>query len=275
MFFPDGAIPASLFWHRASPWPQRRYLQVRRWKENEMAAKAKKGHAKRIPKATTPKLELMTARRSLPLAPAHCGSICFVRASPPPCRPRSRCSAIKCLFAFLFPIGSPERCLACSAWGFWLRCGPVSRRHRRAEFDERLRSRQFRSPFRHSQPRTTPRGGRIHSASRGSLDPIALRMAEKIGAIETGHSRSSLPAARSLGIRRSPSPCCCFVAFGYSSQETPAGPQMPFVSHAQNQLPDVASTPGSPGALRQSGSGSSSPVSGHVRRRALSAIRGQ
>jgi len=64
------------------------------------------------------------------------------------------------------------------------------------------------------------------------------RMAEKIGALETGIPRSSLPQHDPWGIRAAVA-LLLFVAFGYSFSGNAGRPSDAFVSHAQNQLPDV------------------------------------
>ena len=64
------------------------------------------------------------------------------------------------------------------------------------------------------------------------------RMAEKIGPLETGIPRSSLPQRDPWGIRVAVA-LLLFVAFGYSFSGNAGRPSDAFVSHAHNQLPDV------------------------------------
>ncbi len=64
------------------------------------------------------------------------------------------------------------------------------------------------------------------------------RMAEKIGALETGIPRSSLPQRDPWGIRVAVA-LLLFVAFGYSFSGNAGKPSDAFVSHVDNQVPDV------------------------------------
>jgi uncharacterized protein (TIGR02302 family) len=64
------------------------------------------------------------------------------------------------------------------------------------------------------------------------------RMAEKIGTLETGIPRSSLPQRDPWGIRVAVA-LLLFVAFGYSFSGNAGRPSDAFVSHADNQLPDI------------------------------------
>ncbi|AKI03237.1 TIGR02302 family protein [Hoeflea sp. IMCC20628] len=79
-----------------------------------------------------------------------------------------------------------------------------------------------------------------------ATDPLARalweehrrRMAQKIGTLETGLPRSSLPARDPWGIRVAIA-LTLFVAFGYSFSGSAGRPGDAFVSHAHNKLPDV------------------------------------
>ncbi|MEM5470483.1 TIGR02302 family protein [Hoeflea sp. AS60] len=64
------------------------------------------------------------------------------------------------------------------------------------------------------------------------------RMAEKIGTLETGIPRSSLPQRDPWGIRVAVA-LLLFVAFGYSFSGNAGKPSDAFVSHVDNQVPDV------------------------------------
>lgn len=79
-----------------------------------------------------------------------------------------------------------------------------------------------------------------------ATDPLARalweehrsRMAQKIGALETGLPRSSLPARDPWGVRVAVA-LLLFVAFGYSFSGNAGRPGDAFVSHAITTLPDV------------------------------------
>jgi len=64
------------------------------------------------------------------------------------------------------------------------------------------------------------------------------RMAQKIGTLETGIPRSTLPTRDPWGIRVAVA-LLLFVAFGYSFSGNAGRPADAFVSHADDQLPDV------------------------------------
>ena len=74
--------------------------------------------------------------------------------------------------------------------------------------------------------------------ARALWDEHRRRMAEKIGALETGIPRSNLPRRDPWGIRVAVA-LLLFVAFGYSFSGNAGRPADAFVSHATVQLPDI------------------------------------
>ena len=74
--------------------------------------------------------------------------------------------------------------------------------------------------------------------ARALWDEHRRRMAEKIGTLETGIPRSSLPERDPWGIRVAIA-LLLFVSFGYSFSGNAGRPSDAFVSHSGAQLPDV------------------------------------
>lgn len=74
--------------------------------------------------------------------------------------------------------------------------------------------------------------------ARALWDEHRRRMAQKIGSLETGLPRSSLPARDPWGVRVA-IVLTLFVAFGYSFSGSAGRPGDALVSHAHSKLPDV------------------------------------
>lgn len=106
----------------------------------------------------------------------------------------------------------------------------------RAEIDERLET----------ENRIANQAIAVQDDTLEASDPFARalwqehrrRMAEKIGALETGIPRSTLPQRDPWGIRVAVA-LVLFVAFGYSFSGTAGRPTDAFVSHSDEQLPDI------------------------------------
>ena len=87
----------------------------------------------------------------------------------------------------------------------------------------------------------TTQDDRIEAAdpfARALWEEHRRRMAQKIGTLETGVPRSSLPAQDPWGLRVAAG-LLLFVAFGYSFSGNSGRPGDAFVSHVSSDLPDV------------------------------------
>ncbi len=106
----------------------------------------------------------------------------------------------------------------------------------RAEIDERLEA----------ENRIANQAIAVQDDTLEASDPFARalwhehrrRMAEKIGTLETGIPRSTLPQRDPWGIRVAVA-LLLFVAFGYSFSGNAGRPTDAFVSHSDEQLPDI------------------------------------
>jgi uncharacterized protein (TIGR02302 family) len=106
----------------------------------------------------------------------------------------------------------------------------------RAEIDERLEAEN-----RIANQAITTQDDTISATdpfARALWDEHRRRMAKKIGTLETGIPRSSLPERDPWGIRVAIA-LLLFVSFGYSFSGNAGKPSDAFVSHSGTQLPDV------------------------------------